>query len=503
MKHLLKSLSKDTLTYSLAEFLGKFVGLLMIPIYTFYLTPHDYGVLSLLLQINYLVTIFLDMGVEQTVVHFYYESRSKQEADRFLTTFLLTIMFISLVVISFLIYHADLLSTWMFKSRDYIFPIQLTLSAILAQVINATFMNFFKAEQKSLTYAIIQILMLIGSVFFNVMLIVQYEMGVQGILFSTLVVHIFASVGFLLYGLKRFKIRYHLSTTKRFLQYSVPLIGAGLGMLTLHSSDQFLIARLDSISSNGLYSLAARFGVLCNILITAPFQMAWLPKQFKIAHESPNPKLFSNMGTYLLLLMTTFSLFLSLSIKDILKIMVEPSFIEAHVSVPILLLSYIFYGLYIYFQFGLLFRKRTALLGISTMIAAGINIALNFLLIPYYSHLGAGIATLLANMLLAGFVYCLSNKEYPIAIQGVRAIKILATAIVLFLCSTFVAVDSIALSVVINLFLWLLYFPLLKVFKTFTSDEEIFIKNIFTRIPWRSLIPNGVLKNHTKIRSVR
>ena len=99
MNSFTKKLSKDTLTYSFSEFLGKFIGLLMVPVYTFYLSPHDYGVLSLLLQFNYIVAIFVGLGLEQSIMKFYHDAKGHLELSRTMSTIILSMTMLSSIVL--------------------------------------------------------------------------------------------------------------------------------------------------------------------------------------------------------------------------------------------------------------------------------------------------------------------------------------------------------------------------------------------------------------------
>ena len=449
----------------------------MVPVYTFYLSPHDYGVLSLLLQFNYIVAIFVGLGLEQSIMKFYHDAKGHLELSRTMSTIILSMTMLSSIVLLVLGYYAEYFSNLIFETGEFAFHIQLTLAAVFCQTINELFMNVFKAEQRSKVYCIVQLFTLFASLSLNILLIVYYGLGVKGILISTLAVHSVSTLLFLLYGVKKYSVSYHLPTLRKILSYGMPLIGAGVGMLVLHTSDQFMLAKLDSITNTGIYSLAARFGVLCNILVASPFQMAWLPRQFQLANKSGNGQLFSNMATYLVLAMLFFSLILSLIITDLLKFMVADSFVDAATTVPLLLLSYVFYSLYVHFQFAFLYKKRTKLLSFVTVAIAGLNILLNYLLIPKYSYLGAALATVISNLALGLSTYSISIQYYRIDFEWRRAIHLFLLVAVLYFMGSSIQVTSTYFSFALKFLVSMFYIPLLWYSNFFKDYEKDFISN--------------------------
>jgi O-antigen/teichoic acid export membrane protein len=68
----IKHLSKHAVTYGISTVLSRAIGFVMIPIYTRYLSPSDYGVLEILELAMNLLSIIVGVGLADAVARFFY-----------------------------------------------------------------------------------------------------------------------------------------------------------------------------------------------------------------------------------------------------------------------------------------------------------------------------------------------------------------------------------------------------------------------------------------------
>ena len=86
----IKKLTKHTSIYSLGNILSKAVGFFLIPFYTHYLTPADYGTLELLDLSTALVGLLLNMWMNASVVRYYYEYDDEKNRNEVVSTALIS-----------------------------------------------------------------------------------------------------------------------------------------------------------------------------------------------------------------------------------------------------------------------------------------------------------------------------------------------------------------------------------------------------------------------------
>ena len=72
----LTGLAKSSLIYGLGNYGVKLVGFLLIPVYTRYLAPADYGVMAMVSSFGQALFIFLNLGQSTALFRFYYDDDS-------------------------------------------------------------------------------------------------------------------------------------------------------------------------------------------------------------------------------------------------------------------------------------------------------------------------------------------------------------------------------------------------------------------------------------------
>ena len=162
------------------------------------------------------------------------------------------------------------------------------------------------------------------------------------------------------------------------------------------------------------------------------FNYAWQPFFLTSAKEENAKELFSKILTLFLLVASVIWILLTLFVDDFARLQILPGrtiigkeFLSGLVIVPIVLLGYLFNGLYYNFQAGLYIEEKTKYFPVVTGLGAVVNVVVNLLLIPVLGIIGAAIATLAAYMVMAGSLFYFSQKVYEIKYEYTRISKIL------------------------------------------------------------------------------
>ena len=93
--------------------------------------------------------------------------------------------------------------------------------------------------------------------------------------------------------------------------------------------------------------------------------------------------------------------------------------------VPIILLAYLFNGIYVNLQAGMYIAEKTKYFPVVTGAGALVNVAANLLLIPRLGIIGAALATLASYMVMAAVLHHFAQKYYPIAYEYGKLAKML------------------------------------------------------------------------------
>jgi O-antigen/teichoic acid export membrane protein len=166
------------------------------------------------------------------------------------------------------------------------------------------------------------------------------------------------------------------------------------------------------------------------------FDFAWRPFFLSHAKDPDARRLFARILTYVVLLMALVFAGLTLFLGDAVRwhiffgrSLIAQKYWTGLSIVPVVLLAYVFLGIYNNLIAGIYIEKRTSLLPGVTFAAAAINVVANYALIPSFGMMGGAVATLLSYVAMAVILYVLVRKIYPVDYEWGRLLKItVATA---------------------------------------------------------------------------
>lgn len=472
MFSIIKNIAKHSVLYGLSNILSRAIGFLLIPLYTHYLTPSDYGILELLDLTSYIVGLFLAMGIAQSVVRFYYEYDSKEKRHQVISVALITLWVVCGIVLVALFFSSRQISNLVFRTSEYYQMFNIIFLSMVIGLSNEIPLTILRIEEKSVAYVSISLAKLVMTLTLNILFIVKFNMGILGILYSGLISTAIMGVLITIFTLRYIKLSYSFTILRSMLSYGIPLIGSWFGMFIINFGDRFFLERLASLSDVGIYSLAYKFGMMPNVLILSPFLLIWAPKRFDLLKE-PNAKdIFSKVFTYFIFIEIFVSLGLAVLIKEIIHVVADVQFHDAYLYVPVILIAYIMNGVNIYVQFGTHIEKKTKYLAYAALMSAVINVAGNFILIPIMGIWGAAISTLISFSFLMAFNYVPSQRLYYIKYETGRIIQMTVTAVVLYFAAVLIPLENLIISVAIKTII-VLSFPFILYVMKFYTEEEI------------------------------
>jgi O-antigen/teichoic acid export membrane protein len=168
----------------------------------------------------------------------------------------------------------------------------------------------------------------------------------------------------------------------------------------------------------------------------------------------------------------------------------NPDYHQAYKVIPLVALSYVLYGCYFQMAAGIYLEGKTKHMAVLMGVAAVINVALNFALIPHYEIMGSAIATLVGYAILPVGAYIISQRYYRIDYEWGRVLKIVLVVVLIYVACLLVqsAIGShvtekwprVLLTGGLKLFLVCTY-PVLLYAIRFFRPEEIGLAKQFAR----------------------
>ena len=478
----IKAVTKHFFIYGMGSILGRIASFILLPLYTHYLSTSEYGTLDLLELTTYIIGMFLAAGISHSLLRFYYDSEDPERRKLVVSTSLISISVVSLLGFVILSLSASSISELVFKNQDYITLFRLVFLSLMFSLISEIPLSLFRAQQRSVLYTIISLIRLVLTLSLNILFIVGFKWGIKGIILSSLCIQALSGVVLTSMILKQVGLKFSVPIFKEMLKYGIPLIPEGAGYFVLNFADRFILQRFTNLSEVGLYSLGYKFGMIISPMITDPFLSIWRPKMFETSKREDAKNLYSVMFTYFMFVEIFAGLFISILIIDALKIISSPEFYSCYKIVPLISFSYILMAGYFFVQMGLLQRKKTKHVAYIVLVAAGINVGLNLLLVPRLGMWGSAISTILSFIVLFIFNYAVSNTIYYIKYQYLRLAKMLVLAVSLYFLASAINIDSFILSISTRTIIALSFPLLLYVLRFYTPEEIQKIKNIIARV---------------------
>lgn len=428
MAYSLRSIAKGSLLYAFGQLLTKASAFLLIPLYTRFLTPEDYGIFGYLqFMLLIMATIFM-FGFYGAQTRFFYQHKNESEViGEYLFTINLWLFAVLLPGVLLVIFFGENVYK-LFGPDDVPFYPYVPLIAwtIFFQVMNQLVISFWVARKAYLKTTLLQLCLFFLITGFAVYLVVFREMGAEGKIKSVLYGQmVFFFLAYFPYAKQFiFKIRWQYLAFS--LSYGLPIVIHLLSGVMHSSIDRAILADMVPVAELGLYTLGYQVGTAMSI-VTTSVNRAWQPSYYDIMGSS-DPKKDHHIRRTFNLWLILMSVICTTGILwggDILELITPEQFHGATVVVPYVMLGYFFYGLYYFAVSPIFFYNKTIWLPWFTVAAAAVNIGLNFLFIPYLGITGAALATTISMVFQAGVVYIFGRKLHN------HGFNLIATAVII------------------------------------------------------------------------
>ncbi|HAJ34026.1 MAG TPA: hypothetical protein DCK79_11885 [Candidatus Atribacteria bacterium] len=401
--------------YLSAGIFTRALSFISIPIFTRLLLPNEYGILAIFSTITSIFVILLGFNIRGAVARYYYE-KSNDFAE-FLGSNLLFILFFNFFVISLIYLFKDSMANF-FVILPYLFLIAILISALTIPC--NMYLSYLQISKQSKRYSLISINKgILGLIVSIVWVYLLKENRYYGKVYSSLLMTTVFAV-YMIYNLcKLSKFNFKLEHIKYSISFGVPLIPHALSGFILTFFDRIIINQLTGSLNTGLYSFAYNVGMVMNIVVMA-MTKAWVPIFYENLANKNFKKIDNLAYNYSKYIYFT-AIGLILFSKEIVSLMASEKYHTALPIVPIIVIGYV--GVFLYTLYGnySFYRKKTGLISLATLFAGGINIGLNYWLIPIYGYVAAAYTTLVSYFLL--FLFHFLNVKYILKEKDIISIR--------------------------------------------------------------------------------
>ncbi len=428
----LKRTVNRTFYYGVSSILGRIVGFLMLPIYTNYLTPADYGVAGFLVLYVSLAQTLLGARLDQSISKFHYDESVKSPLSSIWITAVILTTIVSLVPLSLGILFSSELSTVLFDSKEYSLAVAIISFNILFGTLEIYGLHYLKIVDLPKLYLILNVVKLIAQLSINLALVVVLEMGVLGIVVSSAASAVLMTI--LTFGIvivREKKIQLENGLFKPLFMYSAPLWLSGLVGLYTGSIHQVFINYSAGLSDLGLYNLASTFGALVAALALEPFFNYWQVERFRI-HERENALAIYRKTFYAIAFIGLFMSFgIAVYSGPIIQLMANESFHPATDAIAPLCIFHVLMYLCWYMNFSFLVTNNNREIAINGFIYAAVITAIYALVIPKWGFRGAAYGIMLGNVVNFAIISARAKRYYDMDLSVAAVLVMTACSLIL------------------------------------------------------------------------
>lgn len=435
---IIKKLASQTAIYGLSSIFGRFLNYLLVPLYTYYFSAAEYGVVSEFYAYAGFFSVVLLFGFDTG--YFRFRDKEKTVGDRAYGTALWFILLINCVFFVIILSINPWLSSLLNYADHPEYVLCFSLILIMDAIASIPFARL-RAEDKAFRFAgikIIEILITVGlSLFFIKVCPALYAKGSMGWIASIydpaigvgyiFIANLMASVcKFLLLAPQLMGLGWGFdrSLFPRMLKYSLPMVIIGFAGIINEMLDRVLMKQLlpydaaTNMKMLGIYSACYKLSILMTLFIQA-FRFAAEPFFFAYADKNDSRVVYAKVLKYFVIFCVFIFLLVTLFI-DFFKYFVGPEFRVGLDVVPILLVANLFLGIYVNLSIWYKLTDRTLIGAFVSLAAAALTIYLNIQWIPVYGYMGSAWAHLIGYAGMAVVSYGLGQVYYPVKYDALR-----------------------------------------------------------------------------------
>lgn len=450
-------LTKSTLVYTFGGVGGKFLNFLLIPVFTRYLTPEDYGIVALIgIAVSISKGVFsLGTGVSLTIN--YFDEKNLHKRDDLIWNNFLILLIANVILLIIIIPFSNLISQLLFGTSKYEYLIIISFFILSLSSLLSPFMSYLRFQEKSKTYVIFTIITTLISLTTSVYLIVVQGRGINGLFEGSFIGTIVHFCLVLFFVGRHLRVVLNKRYSKSLLILGFPAIFSIGTFFIIDFSDRALIQFFHSTDNVGLYAMGYNFGLVMDLLIGG-FGNAWSPFSMSYANKLNEARtMFGKIFKYYMIIFGFITLLFFASAELIVTIMTPPQFHTAYEIIGWIALSYMLKGCYWIFITPVYIKKKTAYPTIIEWAAAVINLGLNFILIPTLINMGAAYATFLSYLSLSLFALILGRRFLKVDFEWKKIltlIMMMSVGITLIRLRIF---DDLLINFVFNLILLIIF----------------------------------------------
>jgi O-antigen/teichoic acid export membrane protein len=463
----LRRLATTGAAYTASSVLSKLIAVALLPLYTRYLTPDDYGAAEVLITAVIAASIVIRLGVIEALLRFYY--KADEDPAQVVRTGFASLLWTATLGVAIAMPFAEPISEAVLDRSD---PglVRIAIGGLWIFTLFEYLLTLFRLDERAKAFLGFTVANVLVAIPVTVYLVVIEDEGARGLLLGQYLTGAAFLAGLAIAHRRRLSLVPDLPLLRRMARFGLPTMPAELSLYSLNFIDRLLLVRLAGLADAGLYSLSIKFAQAVNVLVKG-FQLAWPPLAYSIQDDDEARRAYAVIVTWFVAVCTFFVVGLWLLSRWIVRLLAAPEFFESYQAIGLVSTGVMLYALYLVLLVVLGRTGRTELNFPATAVGTLANIGFNLVLIPEMGIRGAGLSLVLSYAVILALMYVFTQRLFAVPYEWGRLLQALGLATALVLAAELLLPTDGFAGLIARLGVWALY-PLSLWGSGFLHDEE-------------------------------
>ena len=462
-----KTLIKNTLLFSVGNAGSKLLMLIMVPLYTYFVTVEQMGQYDVVHTYVGLFAPFSCLAINEGIYRWLLNERQDKNQNVLRSGLTVSALFVAIF---------DVLAAILLLVMHYQYTVEFIL-LVTTQSMYTLAQFTTRGLRNNKIYAFQGIVYVVTLVACNIIMVIWLKWQARGLLYSMIIAFIVTTVYMCI--VQRLvtnyiiKGRFDKELVKELIKYSLPMVPNNVAWWLVSASNRLVINWSIGDAANGIYAVAMKFPTLVNMLSTF-FYQAWQEQAITEYSNEERDAYYTKIFRFYSKLLLSGIVLLFPVTKFIIIYFMDPSYHDAYLYIGFLYLSGVFNAFSAFYGTGYLSTKKTGGAFTTTVIGAIANVAITFILIYLIGLYAAVIGSMVANLIIWVLRIIQTRKYFHIKLDILSLVLLIALNAIGIVLLTLSNLPMLVVTQVIygGIFLFVNKDMLLKVVGKFIKIEK-------------------------------
>ena len=400
---------RNTIIYTVGNSLPMAMTLFLLPIYTNYLSPSEYGIVGAMDALKIMFSIMFSLCIERGIVRLYFDYKTESERKNFLGVAFVMLSIVSIVILIFV---------FLLRNQIQLIYNNIPFHPYFSYTLGISFLLtyehlpklYFRLKEKAMSFVSLSLLNMFLTTILILWFVVFNKEGALGYLKGQFISALIMFVIYLIISFKISKINFDIKIVKSLLYFTIPFIPPLLVSWFLSQSNRVFLDQMVSLEAVGIFTFSAKIAMATSIFTTA-LMISFEPVFYKLANLEEGKIKIASFFSFFMYTAIFSSFILAFLAKEFLFFFFNSTYNESYDIIAIIILANVMstFGAIpsLFFQQS---KKMLANMYLSVSLAV-LSFILNYLLIPHFYEYGASFSLLFVS-LFAFIVAYVFTKRY-------------------------------------------------------------------------------------------